>query len=268
MPLRHRNPLPSRHEAIAAAVETAGFLGVAELSERFGVSTVTIRGDLDALERTGRLRRVRGGALPLAGQGRETPVESTQARAAAAKARIARRAVDEVASGDTVLLDVGSTTTAIAAELVRRDDLVDVTVFTSSLGVALALEPAIPRLTVVVTGGTLRPLQHSLVEPLATVVLDGITAHLAVIGCGGVHPGSGVTNVNLPETQVKRSMITAARRCVVVADSTKLGEIEVARVCGLDDVDLLVTDDGADPVVLHDLRAAPLTVAVAPGDEV
>ena len=91
-----------------------------------------------------------------------------------------------MADGDTVLLDVGTTTTAIARALVARADLRDVTVVTNGLTVALVLERAWPRISVVVTGGTLRPLQHSLVNPLGTVLLDGLNASIAFIGCNGV----------------------------------------------------------------------------------
>jgi DeoR family transcriptional regulator of aga operon len=170
--------------------------------------------------------------------------------------------VDEVASGDAVLLDVGTTTTAIAGELVKRVDLRDVAVFTNSLTIAFELERAADRLQVIVTGGTLRPLQHSLVDPLATKLLDGLTAHVAFIGCNGVHPDAGVTNINLPETQVKQAMARSARRRVIVADGTKIGEVELARVCTLEDVDLLITDESADAHVVKDLRAAGVPVEV------
>ena len=125
-----------------------------------------------------------------------------------------------MADGDTVLLHVGTTTTAIARALVARADLRDVTVVTNGLTVALVLERAWPRISVVVTGGTLRPLQHSLVNPLGTVLLDGLNASIAFIGCNGVDGAGGVTNVNLPEAEVKRAMLLSARRPVVVADGS------------------------------------------------
>jgi DeoR family transcriptional regulator of aga operon len=239
-------------------VDDEGFASVQDLSDRFGVSTVTVRADLDELEAAGGVQRVRGGAVRRARP--EQSFEQTSTEAGPAKAQIARRAVAEVTSGDTLLLDVGTTTTAIARELVGRPELQGVTVFTNSLTIALELERAAERIGVVVTGGTLRPLQHSLVDPLATVVLDGISADLAFIGCNGVHPEAGVTNVNLPETTVKRAFLRAARRRVVVADGSKLGDIRLARICGLDDVDLLVTDAGAEPAIVESLRATGLEV--------
>lgn len=107
---------------------------------------------------------------------RESPVEATAERAAEVKRAIGRRAAALVTSGSSILLDVGSTTLAVARALVARAELSELTVVTNGLSIALALEAAIPRFTVVVTGGTLRPLQHSLVNPLAVRRWPGSTS--------------------------------------------------------------------------------------------
>jgi DeoR family transcriptional regulator of aga operon len=245
---------------VASHVEREGFARVEELGRLFGVSAVTVRSDLDVLEAEGRVRRIRGGALSQAQFPLEPSVEVSRQEAGAAKAAIARRAVREITNGDTLLLDVGSTTTAIAEQIVARPDLRDLTVFTSSLTIALELEKAADRLQIVVTGGTLRPLQHSLVDPLATSILEQVSTHAAFIGCNGVHPSRGVTNLNLPETRVKQAMLRAARRRIVVADGSKLGEVALAQVCPLADVDLLITDPGADPETVAALRECGVTV--------
>lgn len=256
-------PVEVRQDRIRDAVEGSGFSRVTDLAERFAVSTVTVRSDLAALESRGRIRRVRGGAVPSGSITVERPLEQEAGEQEAEKALISRHAAGLVSSGDVVLIDVGSTTTAIADALVQRRDLRDVTVVTNSLNVALALEPAADRITVLVTGGTVRPLQHSLVNPFATLLLEQLTAHLAFVGCNGVDLEGGVTNRNLAEAEIKRAMLKAARRTVVVADGSKLGEVEVARICQVDEVDLLVTDASADPRVVDDLMRAGLTVTVA-----
>jgi DeoR family transcriptional regulator of aga operon len=155
----------------------------------------------------------------------------------------------------SVLLDVGTTTAAVARELLRRDGLRDLTVITSGLSIALVLEAAIPRLQVVVTGGTLRPLQHSLVAPLADLVLGSVHADIALIGCNGVEAEAGVTNINLPEAAVKAAMIAAAARTVVVADGTKIGRVHLGRVTSASAVDVLITDPAAPSAALAELRA-------------
>ena len=255
-------PAEIRQHRMADLVETSGFSRVTELADHFAVSTVTVRSDLASLEAYGRLRRVRGGAVPVSLGVAEQPLELTANEQAAEKITIGTRAAQLVSTGDVVILDVGSTTTAIAEALMARRDLRDVTVVTNALNVALRLEAASDRITVIVSGGTVRPLQHSLVNPYATLLLEQLTAHIAFIGCNGVDASGGVTNRNVAEAEIKRAMVRASRRAVVVADGTKLGEVEVARVCHLSDVDLLVTDASADPDVLAELSLAGLAVDV------
>lgn len=259
-------PLPARirRDRMLALLREQDFVRVAELAERFDVSEVTVRGDLDALQARGQLRRVRGGAVPRAAAPAERRFEEAEVAAAGQKRAIALAAAAMVSDGDTIVLDVGTTTTAVAQALAERTELSDVTVFTSSLTIALALESADPRLTVVVTGGTLRSKQHSLVEPLAGLVLGSINAGTAFIGCNGVDIERGVTNVNLPETEIKRMILRASQQRVVCADSSKLGQVALAHVCDLDDVDLLITDDRADPDLIAALRETGLEVVLAP----
>jgi DeoR family transcriptional regulator, aga operon transcriptional repressor len=114
-----------------------------------------------------------------------------------------------------------------------------------------------------VTGGTLRPLQHSLVNPLGTTLLERLHAAVAFVGCNGVDPEVGITNVNLPEAEVKRAMLLAARRRVIVADGSKIGQVELAKVCDIEEVSLLITDPTADPEVVAEIAAAGCQVELA-----
>lgn len=259
-------PLPARlrRDRMHALLRDRDFVRVSELATRFEVSEVTVRGDLDALERRGLLRRVRGGAVPRSPAPAERRFEEAEDAAAEEKRAIAQVAAGLVSSGDSIVLDAGTTTTAVAQALAARGDLTDVTVFTTSLPIALALESAAPRLTVVVTGGTLRPQQHSLVEPLAGLVLNSIHVGIAFVGCNGVDVERGVTNVNLPETEIKKLLIARSARRVVCADGSKLGQVALAHVCALDEVDLLITDEHADPELVAALRETGLEVDLAP----
>jgi DeoR family transcriptional regulator of aga operon len=259
------NPLAEvRQERMAGIILDEGFARVTDLADRFGVSTVTVRADLTALEGRARVRRVRGGAVPPStGLPGERSFESSQWEAPLQKSSIGVHAARMIGAGDTVILDVGTTTTAIARALVLRTDLRDVTVVTNGLNIALELEPAAPRISVVVTGGTLRPLQHSLVNPLGTALLERLRASVAFVGCNGVDPQVGVTNVNLPEAEIKRAMLLAARRRVIVADGSKVGEVELAKVCDIEEVSLLITDPTADPGVLAEISAAGCRVELA-----
>jgi DeoR family transcriptional regulator of aga operon len=256
-------PLPGerRRDRIADIVGRRGFVSTAELAREFRLSEVTIRTDLESLAAEGLLSRVHGGALSVE-RPVERPFEEESAVGTDAKKAIGVRAASLVRSGDCVVIDVGTTTTQIALALLDRHDLEGVVVVTNGLTIALALEQAVPRFTVIVSGGTLRPLQHSLVNPLATSVFSSITADLAFIGCTGVHAEHGATNVNLPETDLKRLMTTTARRSYIVADGGKLGEAHLGVIGPLDRFEALITAD-ADVEQVDALRRAGLEVVEA-----
>ncbi|KGJ80781.1 DeoR faimly transcriptional regulator [Cryobacterium roopkundense] len=263
-------PTPAylRREQILSLLGERGFVRVSELRAAFRVSGVTARADLDSLVGIGLARRVHGGAVPAhpAGAGaegrpeREFSFEEALAASVVPKQQIGELAASLVRSGQSVILDVGTTTLAVARALRERTDLRDVVVITNGLSIALELEPAIPRFTVIVTGGSLRPLQHSLVEPLAATVLSQVHADVVFIGCNGVDVEHGVTNINLPEAGVKTLMLAAAARAVVVADGSKLGQVHLGRVGALGAFDTLVTDSSADPAALAALAETGLTV--------
>lgn len=229
----------ARREVLAALLAEAGFVSVVDASARLGVSEVTVRGDLAALAARGLARRVHGGAV-VASSVRETPVEAAAARGAGLKRAIGAAAAELVTDGMSLMLDVGSTTLAVASALARRTDLRDVVVVTNGLSIALALEPAIPRFSVIVTGGTLRPLQHSLVDAMTLDAVGGLHADLAILGCSGVADGR-VTNLNLPETAVKRAMIDASTSRMLVADGSKFGRRDLSVVGDLAEFATLVT---------------------------
>lgn len=256
-------PAEMRREQMLAFVKGQDFVRVSDLSVKFRVSEVTVRGDLDVLAERGQIRRIRGGAMPRTVPHPERPFEEMQGARVDEKALIGRTAASLVSHGETVILDVGTTTTAVARALVKREDLYDIVVFTNALNIALELEPAIPRFTVVVTGGTLRPMQHSLVDPLGGLMIERINAHTVFLGCNGIDPNGGVTNVNLPEAEIKRRMLQAARRRIVVADGSKVGGVELAYLCSVDEIDLLITDTSADQAVLSALRERDLEVLLA-----
>lgn len=255
-----------RRDRIAAVVDAHGFARTIELARELGTSEVTVRSDFDVLAAAGRLTRVHGGAMSVEQSPVERSFEEESVVGAAAKRAIGVRAASLVRSGQCVVLDVGTTTTQIAEALLERPDLEGVTVVTNGLTIALTLERAVPRFTVIVTGGTLRPLQHSLVNPLAQGVLESITADVAFLGCTGVDAVHGVTNVNLPETDLKRLMVRAAKRSYVVADGGKMGEAHVGVIGPLDSFDGLITASAAaDQLAL--LRRAGLTVIEADGPD-
>lgn len=256
-------PAAARRTQILALVERRGFVSVARIAQFFGVSEVTARGDLEALAETNAVQRVHGGAVSgLTSGSLERTFDVAAGESTEEKQRIGKAAALQIGSNQMVALDVGTTTTAIARELQHRTDIEGVTVVTNALNIAIELEAAYPRMTVVVTGGTLRPSQHSLVDPLGDALLERIHADVAFIGCNGVSPEGGITNMNFPEADMKRRLLAAATRRVIVADSTKLGAIRSSRVGSLDEIDLLITGEEADPDLLHALRQNGVEVMV------
>lgn len=242
------------------------YVRVAELGDRFEVSEVTIRGDLAAMHRRGLVTRVRGGAIPTRRLVSERSFEETAGTYPLEKAAIGRAAAALVQDGESIAIDVGTTTAALAAALVRRTALGQLTVFTNGLRIASALEPAIPRITVVVTGGTLRPMQHSLVDPMASGIFDHIRPHIVFLGANGLDVTHGVTNINIPEAELKKSMARAGRRVVLLVDGSKLGAVDVAHVCSVAELDLVVTGRSAPAEQLESLAEAGVDVLVAPSE--
>ena len=248
-----------RHEEILSALAAAGRISITELTKKLEVTSVTIREDLKFLEEQGHLVRTRGGALAKPEQRTESALELTSMTNRAEKQAIARYAASLVESGQTVIIDVGSTTTFLAQAL--SPDLSDVTVITNGLNIALSLEKA-AGIEVIVTGGTLRSLQHSLVAPMGTLLLSKLQADLAFIGCNGVHRERGFTNANIAEAEIKQAMLDAADYCVFLADHEKIGTVSSAFVADIDRADLLVTDSGTDPALLEALEGVGLETKV------
>lgn len=243
-----------RRQQMLALIRAQDFARINDLSDRFGVSIVTIRNDLDELAQGGQIRRVRGGAVPRILQQSELPYEAREDDRAVEKALIAKAAVGLLSPGDSVILDVGTTSMAIAHELAANTDLTDVTVLTWGLNIALALEMAIPRMQVIVTGGILRPLQHSLVDSIAGLVLDRVRVSVALVASNAVHPVRGVMTTNLPESAMKQKMLSVAQRRVLVVDSSKFGQEALAHVCDLGDLDLIITAGKPDEKILAVVR--------------
>jgi DeoR family transcriptional regulator of aga operon len=106
-------------------------------------------------------------------------------------------------------------------------------------------------------------MQHSLVDPMGGLMLERINARTVFLGCNGIDPNGGITNINLPEAEIKRRMLQAARQRVIVADGSKVGRVELAYLCGVDEIDLLITDSSADPAVLNALREKELHIMLA-----
>ncbi|PJI94769.1 DeoR/GlpR family DNA-binding transcription regulator [Luteimicrobium subarcticum] len=236
-----------RHDRILTALRATGAVRIADLAADLDVSEMTVRRDLAELAERGLVRKVHGGAVaPDAPRPGDEPAFAAKSDLMAAeKAGIARAAACLVEPGASVAISAGTTTHALAHELVRRTDLRPLTVVTNSLPVADTLYRA-DGVTTVLTGGERTP-SDALVGPLAEAALADLRVDVAFLGAHGVSVDHGLTTPNLAEASTDRALRAAAAATVVLADHSKWQVTGLARWARLDDVDVLVTDDGLEP---------------------
>jgi DeoR/GlpR family transcriptional regulator of sugar metabolism len=247
----------SRHGEILRLVRSSGVVSVEALAANLGVSPSTIRRDLQSLDADGALRRVRGGAGCVAD---DDPVPFAEVATVAAddKERVARAAAELVADGEVVLLDIGTTTARLARMLRGRR----ITVITSSLAVVDELRDD-PAVELLVLGGILRRNYLSLVGMLTEQALREVRAHRLFLGTSGIARDGQVRDSTLVEVPVKRAMIEAAEQIVVVADRGKFPGTGLLPVCGPEEVDVIVTNSGADADTLAACAAAGTEIRFA-----
>ncbi|SEM28260.1 DeoR/GlpR family DNA-binding transcription regulator [Nonomuraea pusilla] len=228
-------------------VQGAGRVSVSELAQRLGVSEMTVRRDLDALDRQGLVRRVRGGAVPTRAREEEAGFSAREMWQAATKDRLAAAVARLVEPGSRVLLDAGTTTVHVAEQLAARAPLT-VTVLSLQAATRLADRPGIELL---VAGGRSRPGERSLVGPLALRTLESLAFDCFLMSIGGVHAEHGWSEFSLDDAAVKQAGLRQAARTVVVADATKLGVRAFSQVAPLDAAHCFVTDAAAADTATH-----------------
>jgi DeoR/GlpR family transcriptional regulator of sugar metabolism len=230
---------------------------VAELSELLGASASTIRRDLDSLQDQGLVERVHGGAAITDIAGEPAPPVRAVTHALE-KARIGEAAAALVDEGDTVLVTGGTTTEAMVTFLGARHHL---TVVTNALNVAMALSK-FTGIDLVVLGGVLRRDEMSLLGHLTVSALAEFQIDKAFTGAFGLDAATGLSGMNLGETQTDRALIGGAARLVVLADGSKLSQRGPVRLAPLTAISTLVTDSSADPASLDRIRAQGIEVIV------
>ena len=255
MGTEHR--LPTRRQAIVEALEEAGQLSVIELSERFGVSEVTIRADLQALNEQGLVQRIRGGAVIT----KVLPDLSYEVRMqlnAAQKAKIGQMAASMVEDGDTIALDASTTAQAITPFLKNINEL---TVVTNGLKVAMSLL-AHPAIHVILVGGSVRREGMSLIGPLDCGLIQDIHIRIGFFGARGFTIEEGMTDVNIGEVRTKREMVSRCRQVVGVFDASKWGRIATATFATLDQINAVITAADAPAALVEAARGRGVDVMV------
>ena len=237
----------ARFSAILTELQQTGRVSVDALSEQLRVSVVTVRRDLDALEQKGLLRRTHGGAVSIEPLFYE-PFRHDRSflaqveRAADEKRRIGRAAAALITPGETIALTPGTTTTEVIRGLPMN---YNITVVTNTVNVAMELSKR-KDVDVFVTGGRLHGEWFSLVGSAALKSLDNMLINTMFVGADGIDAVWGASCFNADEAELNGTMLKLSRRRVAVVDSTKLGVVVNWRICKPTELNILVTDTGAD----------------------
>jgi DeoR family transcriptional regulator of aga operon len=247
-----------RRRHILEILNRDGRVLVGDLAKQFRTSQVTIRKDLDILQAHGRIHRSHGGALPAQQSVLEDPtLREKEKLHRKEKLQIATAAVRMVTEGQVVILDSGTTTTAIARALRNFQNL---TIITNAVNIAAELSGS--ALEVILTGGTLRKNSFSLVGPITEETLHRLNADILFLGVDGFDVRYGLSTPNLLEAKVNRAMIDVARVAVAVCDSSKFGRRSLSSIAPLSAVHHLITDRGIPEPDLAALKKAGIQVTL------
>ena len=239
-----------RQQQILAHINRNGRARVAELSQMFGVSEVTIRADLQTLASEDLIVRTHGGAV-LAARPPELSLTLRRQQQVDAKERIGVAAAEFVANGDAVFLDASSTALTLAHALRQRRDL---TILTHSLVVAQSMLDA-SGVTVVMTGGTLQRETVSLMGTDGLAILRKYNLKAGFFGAHGLSFPEGLTDVSAGEADVKRQVVTLCRQVVALIDATKWGRVGPASFARPQDLHVIITDTQAPAGLVEQARA-------------
>ncbi len=248
-----------RQHAIWQRIQRDGRVGVAELSDEFGVAAETIRRDLSALEGTGLVKRVHGGAVPANRLVFESSLEDRSQVMTEEKDRIAVAALDELPTTGAVFIDAGSTTARLVEHIPMDSEL---TVITNSITAAVALV-RFPRLTVMTIGGRVRSGTLAEVDDWALRNLSELRVDVAFVGANAVSVERGLATPDPAEAAVKRAIIHSGERNVLLTDHTKFGAVSLLTFAELTDLDAIITGKDLDDEVVAEIEATGVAIARA-----
>ena len=248
-----------RRQAILAEVGERSAVAAEDLAREFGVSVETIRRDLRDLQRRGLLDRVYGGATRPAGRSSEGSFAARSTRNIAAKRAIAALAASLVEPGETIVIDVGTTALEVARALPAS---FRGRVLTNSVPAALELA-AREEIEILLCGGQVRHGDAACSGAYAEAFFAEFYADRAFLGSGGVHPEAGLTDYYPAEVVVRRTIVAHTAASYVLADSSKLGSIAVHRVCPLDRIEAVLTDDAGPADAYQAVSSAGVTLLQA-----
>jgi len=265
-----RGPLPTvvpnrllaeeRRRKVLEILENEGRVTVADLVRDFGVSSVTLRADLDVLAKSGALVRSHGGAVRRLDPVQDYSVAFKESIHHAEKVRIGQAAAALIQPGQTVILDSGSTTLHVARHI-KQQKPKGLTAITNAINVAQELAD-VPNLSLIMIGGLLRQISGSFVGPQAERMLAALHADHLFLGADGLDLEVGLTTPDILEAQLNSIMIQVSNQVTVVADSSKIGRRSLSSIGKISAIHRLITDQSIDPAIAEAIRAKGLELVI------
>lgn len=250
--------IAERHQFILSKIQKEGHLTVLDLCKELDVSSVTIRKDLKLLEEKNLLFRTHGGATLTDTYTVDRNVNEKEKLQSAEKTKIGIMAAKLIQPNDSIIIASGTTVLAFAKNIQPVETL---TVITSAINVAQELLRH-PEVEVLLLGGLLRKSSSSVMGPYAEQILADFFCSKLYLGVDGIDLNFGITTTNVMEAHLNRQMISVSHKIIVLADSTKFGKRGFGRICGVEDIDEIITDSGISPHVKQQLEAMSIKVTI------
>jgi DeoR family transcriptional regulator of aga operon len=250
--------LAERHHHILSKLSKEGSVNVLDLCQELDVSSVTIRKDLKLLEDKALLFHTHGGATLSNPYTADRPVNEKAKIHSGEKLSIGEAASLLIEPNDTILIASGTTVLSFARKIQPVGTL---TVITAALNVALELINH-PNIEVIVLGGLLRKSSSSVTGPYAEKILEDFSCSKLFLGVDGIDAEFGLTTTNMMEAQLNRAMIRAAQKTIVLADSSKFGKRGFGKICGLDEIEQVITDRHISDHMVETLKSSGIEVTI------
>ena len=240
------NAVAQRQQYIIKQIEQRGSVNVIELAGSLGVSEMTIRRDLNGLVKVGIIRRIHGGAVGTRGRSYEPPLSRRSIENRTAKQIIGKYVAGMIVEGDSIALDIGSTTYEAALNF---ENIHNVTLVTPSIRIATLFIDR-PDVRLILPGGVVRPGEASMVGDLAMRNLELLFVDRLFLGVGAVDLRAGLTEYNMDDAAIKQTLIKNAKEIVLVADSSKFEKVAFAFVASLKALHHFITNEEPPPELL------------------
>jgi DeoR family transcriptional regulator of aga operon len=250
--------LTDRHQHIITKLRKEGNVKVVDLCSELNVSSVTIRKDLKLLEDKHLLFRTHGGGTMSNPYTADKPVKEKEKIQSGEKSNIGEAAANLVEPNDCILIASGTTVLSLARNIYPKGNL---TVITAALNVAMELIRH-PEIEVIQLGGILRKSSSSVTGSYAEKILEDFSCSKLFLGVDGIDLEFGLTTTNMMEAQLNKKMIKASQKTIVLADSTKFGKRGFGRICGLEDIEQIITDSGISDHMVESLKGMGLEITI------